>query len=288
MNTKLVKILTNDNIELTGVLYEPLNKTNKVIVHVHGFSGNFYENSFIDYQAKTYTDNGYAYFVFNNRGNNYLAELIKREDNKVSYVIGGGAYESFKESHYDIDAAIKYVLSLDYQEITLQGHSYGCNKAIYYYLNNPSNIKNIILLAPCDLVEINRKWISNYDEYFNNNKELYNIGKFNEIVYSNEFPPLAFSVKTFIEDWTEGSLNDIFRYRTNGYINKNLKGINIPILVQIGNSDDAALAVDKELVTKYLNDNINDLTLKYIDNTEHGYIGKEQEMANNCVEWLLR
>ncbi len=288
MNTKLVKILTSDNLELTGILYYPICETKQVVVHVHGLAGNFYENSFIDYQAKEYVDKGFAYFVFNNRGNNYLTELIKREDNKVSYVFGGSAYESFVDSYYDIDAAIKYLFDCGYNEITLQGHSYGCNKVVYYYLKNSNNIKNIILLAPCDLVAETKSFNSNYDEHLKKNKELYDIGKMDELVYSNEFPPLVFSVKTFIEDWIENSKSDIFRYRVNGYINSDLKNINIPVLVQIGNNDGAALVVDKELVTKYLNENINDLTLNYIDDANHGYIGKEQEMATNCVEWLMR
>ena len=41
-------------------------------------------------------------------------------------------------------------------------------------------------------------------------------------------------------------------------------------------------------MTEFLNNNINNLTLKYIPDANHGYIGKEQEMSNNCVEWLSK
>jgi len=286
MIQELIKLKTEDNIELTGLLYKPKEETKKIVVHVHGFAGNFYENSFVDFQAKSYTKIGYSYFPFNNRGNNYLAELIKKENDNVSYIMGGGAYESFIDSYYDIDAAVNYVKSLGYNEIILQGHSYGCNKVINYYLKNNNNINGIILLAPCDLVETNRVFISDYEEYLNKNKRLYEEKKYNELVFTDEFPPMVFSVKTFIEDWTENTNSDIFKYRKNGYINELLKTINIPILVQIGDKDTASLVVPKELVTEFLNNNINKLTLKFIQDANHGYIGQEQKMSDNCVEWL--
>jgi len=286
MIQELIKLKTEDNIELTGLLYKPKEETKKVVIHVHGFAGNFYENSFVDFQSKAYTDIGYSYFPFNNRGNNYLAELIKKENDNVSYVMGGGAYESFADSYYDIDAATNYVKSLGYNEIILQGHSYGCNKVINYYLKNNNNINGIILLAPCDLAQTNKDFINGYEEYLNKNKKLYEEKKYNELVFTDEFPPLVFSVKTFIEDWTENTKSDIFKYRINGYINESLKTINIPILVQIGDKDNASLVLPKEIVTEYLNNNINKLTLKFIQDANHGYIGKEQEMSDNCVEWL--
>ena len=51
MIQELIKLKTEDNIELTGLLYKPKEETKKIVVHVHGFAGNFYENSFVDFQA---------------------------------------------------------------------------------------------------------------------------------------------------------------------------------------------------------------------------------------------
>ena len=43
MKQKLVRINSTDNIEMVGILYEPEIIGNKIVVHVHGLCGNFYE-----------------------------------------------------------------------------------------------------------------------------------------------------------------------------------------------------------------------------------------------------
>ena len=64
MNQKLIKMKTSDNIELQGLLYTPTNKTNKVVVFIHGLGDDFYKKSFLDYLARSFTENGYAFFPF--------------------------------------------------------------------------------------------------------------------------------------------------------------------------------------------------------------------------------
>ena len=46
---ELVRINSNDNIEMVGILYEPEEKSKKIVIHVHGLCGNFYENRFHNY-----------------------------------------------------------------------------------------------------------------------------------------------------------------------------------------------------------------------------------------------
>ena len=43
-------------------------------------------------------------------------------------------YLNYEDSKYDIDAWIKYLVSLGYKDIDLVCHSSGCNKTIYYFL----------------------------------------------------------------------------------------------------------------------------------------------------------
>ena len=56
MKQELVRINSIDNIEQPGILYSPNNDTNKIVIHVHGLNGNFYENRFLDTIAKSYTE----------------------------------------------------------------------------------------------------------------------------------------------------------------------------------------------------------------------------------------
>ena len=148
MKQELVRLSSTDNIEMVGILYTPEEKSNKIVVHVHGLCGNFYENRFLDTLAKTYTNRGYAFLTFNNRGTNFVSELLKGD----GYEVIGGCYEKFIDCILDIEGAIKYVKEEGFTEIVLEGHSYGCNKVVYYYnKKKDERIKKIVLLAPCDI-----------------------------------------------------------------------------------------------------------------------------------------
>ena len=68
---------------------------------------------------------------------------------------------------YNQVKTIDYVKKLGYKNIILEGHSYGCNKVLYYYNKIEDNsIKKIVLLAPCDIPEESKKFLSS-DEYEN-------------------------------------------------------------------------------------------------------------------------
>lgn len=61
MKQELIRMSSIDNIEMVGILYEPEEKSNNIVIHVHGLCGNFYENRFLDVLAKTYTNKGYSF-----------------------------------------------------------------------------------------------------------------------------------------------------------------------------------------------------------------------------------
>ena len=77
MKQELIRINSIDGIELPGILYTPNEDTDKIVIHVHGLNGNFYENRFLDTLAKCYTDKNYAFLTFNNRGTGFITELLK-------------------------------------------------------------------------------------------------------------------------------------------------------------------------------------------------------------------
>lgn len=103
------------------------------------------------------------FLTFNNKGRDFITELIKDDD----FTLIGGSLERFQDSLFDIQGTIDYVKKLGYKNIILEGHSYGCNKVLYYYNKIEDNsIKKIVLLAPCDIPEESKKFLSS-DEYEN-------------------------------------------------------------------------------------------------------------------------
>lgn len=153
MKTSLHRIITRDSIELVGLLYEPTNATYKILVHVHGMAGNFYENKFLDAIAETLAKNGIAFFAFNNRGCELAKDLTKIIDGKRTLIRIGNAYETFEDSLMDIATAIDFVSSKGFSEIHLSGHSLGSPKVAYYSANgNDERLASVIFLSPSDMV----------------------------------------------------------------------------------------------------------------------------------------
>ena len=176
---ELVRVTTSDNLELQGILYKPQNSTDKVIVHIHGWTGNFYENVFIEYIAKACVSNGYAFLSFNTRGAGFVQEFLRKKGSKVEYVKIGGSLEKFEDCLFDIKAAISFLKTEGFREFILEGHSTGCQKALFYkHKTKDSRIKGLILLEPADDPSIVKRILTErYEEAMEYAKNLVNAGK---------------------------------------------------------------------------------------------------------------
>ncbi len=163
---QLVRIPTSDGLELQGLLYKPSQKTNKILVHLHGWTGNFYENVFLDYIARACLAQGYSFLSFNTRGAGFVQEFLKKKDGTVEYIKIGGSLERFEDCLIDIDAVINFLEAEGYSQFILEGHSTGCQKAAYYTVNshNP-HVKGLVFLEPADDPSIVKKILADrYEE----------------------------------------------------------------------------------------------------------------------------
>src|SRR6266852_8465867 len=105
---EITRIKTEDGLELQGIFYEPQEKSDKVVIHIHGWTGNFYENVFLDNIAHACVELGYAFLSFNTRGAGFVQEFLKKRDNKAEYVKIGGSLEMFEDCLVDIKSAIAF------------------------------------------------------------------------------------------------------------------------------------------------------------------------------------
>ena len=279
MKQELVRINSIDNIEQPGILYSPNNDTNKIVIHVHGLNGNFYENRFIDILAKSYTDNNYAFLTFSNRGRDFITELLKGND----FTIIGGSLERFKDCILDIDGIVNWTKNKGYNEIILEGHSYGCNKVLYYYNHKKSdNIKKIVLLAPCDIPSEGKKFLSKeeYEKTKSDSTRLVREGKESVLI---DFPVMAngkIAAGTYYYDFLPGGENDFFRYN-DGVNGKSeiLNSIDIPTLIIFGDVDECVLTQPIDIVKEYLTNNINDCNIQIIEGADHLYSGRYEALG---------
>lgn len=279
MRQELVRINSMDGIEQPGILYTPIQNTNKIVIHIHGLYGNFYENRFLDVLAKAYTEKNYAYLTFNNRGRDAISELLKGDDS----VIIGASFERFKDCLLDIEGVVNWVREKGYQEIVLEGHSYGCNKILYYYTKKKNlDIKGIVLLGPCDIPSECKKFLTS-EEYKLAKEEstrLVKVKKEKELIDFSPMPNGKISAATYYNDFLPEGEDDFIRY-IDGEDGKSevLNNIDIPVLVVFGDVDECVLTEPIDVVKKYLKNNIHDCNIEIIHGANHSFTNKYEELA---------
>ena len=274
---ELVRLKAIDGIELVGILYHPVEDKKKIVVHVHGLNGNFYENHFVDILAKTYNKLGYGFLIFNNRGKDFISELFKDEES----VVIGGSLENFQDSLRDVGGVLQWVKDREYQEIVLEGHSYGCNKVLYYYSKYHDDlIKKMVLLAPCDIPSLIKHRLSKEEYLIVKEKasQLICDGKENDLVPTSLMANGYVRAGTFYYDFLPNGENDFIRYRERNSKSEVLNKINIPVYVVFGDQDECVLTKSIDVVKKYLEDNISNCSLYVIDGADHCFLPQFEKL----------
>ena len=279
MKQELVRINSIDGIQLPGILYTPESNTKRIVIHIHGLNGNFYENNFLDEISKSYTNSGYAFLTFNNRGRGFISEFWRGTE----CLVIGSSLEKFKECILDIEGVVNYAKEKGYEEIILEGHSYGCNKVLYYYdKKREKSIKKIVLLAPCDIPAELKKFLSKeeYEKAEKDATKLVNEGRENELIDFSVLSNGKIAAGTYYNDFLPGGENDFIRYtedinQTNEVLNK----IEIPVLVIFGDIDECVLTQPIDKVKSYLTNNIKNCNIKIINGADHSYSNKYEELG---------
>lgn len=119
---------TNDGIELQGLMAEPGEDAETIVIHFHGMQGNFYENGFVQEMLSELPENQITFLTVEERG----SEAVKYFDQEGEMAKIGDAFEDFEESLKDIDAWIQFARDSGYSRILLQGHSLGTMKVARY------------------------------------------------------------------------------------------------------------------------------------------------------------
>ena len=287
MKTSTHRIYTSDGIELFGLLYESDTPSTTVLVHIHGMAGNFYENAFLDAIAKTLTDNGISFCVFNNRGCEYIKDLYRIVDGKKTIVRIGDAFERFEDCEFDIDAAIGFVKEKGYSSIHLSGHSLGAPKVAYYSAEKGVGLASVIFLSPADMVglalkEKNREW------EFNTAEKMIADGKGGELLPGPVWWDCYLSANTIMSLCDKQSKVAIFNLYDPEDKMIVLSKIKSPVLTIMGKKDDAlVIPVEKTM------DRIRDALTgsKHVEScilgdADHLYIGYEDKLADRLLQWI--
>lgn len=282
MKVEFVRFNATDGVELQGWLN---NENGEVaVVHIHGMSGNGYENYFLDDLRKMYANHGITLFTIDTRGRGIISDFRQGDGWKHA----GSCFEIFEESIHDIQGAIDYLKSLGKSRLVLQGHSLGCTKAVNHVISQSAkDIEKVILLAPTDMTG----WAAsnaNHQEHISKAKQLLAEGKGEELVdaqcWIDKTPISAQTYPTICE---AGSLADIYGSRENGAL---LGKVELPMLIPYGDADIGITQIDGsmdkwlERVNKIKNANTQ---ISVIEGASHGFRGYENQLVQ-IVERFIK
>ena len=293
---KLIEFKSTDNIVLPGLLYEPIKPTEKIAIYLHGngSASVFYSVKEMNLLADYLTKNGIAFFPFNNRGAHYIHKLHRRDED----VKMGTAYEIIKDCIYDIDGAVNFLLKQGYKTFYLIGSSTGANKIVVYHHHRPKNkIAKYVLLSGGDDTGLSYQMMGGKKFYLALKKCKQEIKKGNRrLLVPASISDYLYSYQSLYDTINPDGDYNVFPF--NEYMNKlklskkelfrEFKAINKPTLVVYGEFDEYCYGnarkcvevLKKECPDKKL------FTFKIIKGADHGFSGKEDELAKYIAAWL--
>ena len=292
---ELINFMATDGVNLEGILYKASsNISEKIILSVHGMTSNCFKNRDIEI-AKKANEKGIDYFAFNNRGSEIVKYIEKETEGQPAKELAGTAYEDVLEGYEDIVGAIIKLKELGYKNIYLQGHSLGCTKIVYTYnelINNDEteileNIKGVILLSLVDIPMALKVYLrDNFKQYLDYAEKLERENKICEMMPRESFiHPI--SVKSFLRYARDNKDIDFANYGKDNELEK-LNNIQVPLFMRWGNDNEMIVQQADELSTMVNNIITNEnKNIYYIDGANHSYTGKEKELAEQIVEFVL-
>jgi len=281
MKTQVINLDCSDGLKLKGLLSRD-EAFSTTVIHIHGSCGNFYENEFVSIMRNKYIASGINFLAFNNRGHDCLAEAYK--NGKVVYI--GGSVENLSECIQDINAAISVCDEFS-DRVVLQGHSFGCLKAIAY-LHETKKYYDTILLSPADTLQLEKNYIYPRDlaSVLTEVKELFLPNSHNllpeeyfGIRQGNVEYSIPITLNSFIGLF-ENPLIELLNFKANLPFN-----IDASCFLYLGGSD----ALQTEPISNchdYFRQRFSHLTFYEHPKGDHHFHGIENIVIDQIIEWI--
>lgn len=291
MKGEFCRAVTPDGLELQGLLVVPKGGSAKTtLIHVHGLSGNFYENRFVDHIAEAVTGAGVNFITVNNRGHEYISDFICESPEGVTSKQIGGAFEIFADCLKDIQAWVDFAKARGAERVVLQGHSHGALK-VTHYLSKTTDpaMAGIVLLSPSDDFGLQRYRMGRrFDEILGIVKKMVDEGRGHDFIPRDYFP-YHISAATYYDTFRPDSPLKLFNISmTETHHFHALEQIKIPVLLVVGSVDEAFVGRAEEFIAdvKRRIKKTKDFTAYAVPEAPHNYLGHEGELAGHVAEWL--
>jgi pimeloyl-ACP methyl ester carboxylesterase len=287
MSYPIVNVTTRDGLLLHGLLTEPVQPAHTIDIHIHGAGGNFYGNNYFEGLTHRLVDLGLAYLSTNNRG----AGVYELEKGSISH---GVSLEKFADCVLDIDAWIECAREKGYENIVLEGHSYGTEKIVYYMNEgrHKDRVKGVILLGFSDNVGTQMKYEQSIGKnYLQEAKALASKGE-HERLLTDLFGlcgELPVSAQTYLHCMAPHSANALaLPLRQGGHLTY-FQNIHVPILGIIGDQDESEYTVIPiKAAVELLKTENSRAEVYQVEKSDHVFSGKEAEVIALIADFMQR
>ena len=224
---------TADGLRLP-MLHFVSNKKDICVIFIHGMCQTIIDNYFATVCGEILSENNIGFLYEHNRGHSIENDILMKDGSYRRY---GCMYEIFEDCIVDIDLAIEKSKELGYKRVILMGHSYGCNKLIYYYYKKHPNILGLILASAPDMMGLQLYRQNDYKELIKEAKENINNGEPNKILSNLIEDYMYMSSQTYYNWFNESSNLDnlpVMSYSNNW---RQFETIDVPILTFSGENE---------------------------------------------------
>ena len=281
MNVEFINdAYTNDGLRLPMIHFES-NKKDICVIFIHGMCQTILDNYFATVCGELLSKNNIGFLYEHNRGHSIENDILMKDG---SYERCGCMYEIFEDCILDINLAIEKAKELGYKRYILMGHSYGCNKLIYYYYKKHPNILGLVLASAPDMIGLQLLRQSDYKKLINEAKDNIDKGNPTKILSNLIENYMYMSSQTYYNWFKKDSNLDNLPVMDNSDNWFQFESIDVPILTFSGSEE-----TDNYLHLDLLKDkakNCNNVKYKIINQTNHFYVGKEKEVSFLVLEWI--
>lgn len=286
-----------DGVQLYGLLFEPRRASKHAAIFLHGTGGaSIFDSRRTNTLAAEFVSKGIAYFPFNNRGAHVMKRLRKSGIIKRN-VNGGMAYERIRDCVHDIDGAVRELRKRGYREFTLIGHSTGANKiAVYDHYKHRNPVRQYVFLAGGDDVGLMYEQLGRrgFRKALNRARKL---SKSEELMPA-EISPTPMSWRSFYDMVNPDGDYNIFPFLevmrkirlSKKPLFRHMRGVSKPSLVIYGDRDEYCFGNVSRCVS-ILAESIGpkpNLEFVIMKDADHGFGGREEDLAALIVRWLRR
>lgn len=293
MRGELVRTFTEDGLELQGLFCPSAETYGTALLHIHGFTGNFYEERFVDRIAEQVVKRGYAFLAVNTRGHDYRSCFIKKTASGLTHVRIGTAYEILEECVFDIKAWIDFLQGRGYSKVILEGESAGPLKTVFYqHQTQDERVHGMVLISPVDHIGLQRMVTAEkYAEAINVARQMIEHGKSDELMPRMYCPLWDFSIsaRTYLNAFGPDTKSGIFNFHDPNARFEELSTIKCPILATygtvreavVGNNVEEALSIIKR---RAISSKRCDTAI--VRDAPHDYLGHEEELSEIIENWI--